>query len=57
MKLHDRGISSFFIKNTEVDNFKKYLATSFVKQLIVSLKEELTTDQQGQEKDKKEESA
>ncbi len=57
MKLHDRGISSFFIKNTEVDNFKKYLAISFVKQLIVSLKEELTADQQGQEKDKKEESA
>lgn len=56
-KLHNRGIKSFFIKNTEVENFKKYLATSFVKQLIVSLKEELTADEQGQEKNKEENSA
>ena len=56
-KLKNRGISSFFIKNTEIENFKQYLASSFVKQLIVSLKEELAVNEQGQEKKKEEESA
>ena len=44
-RLKDRGVSSFFIKNSEVTNFRKHLASTFVKKLIVSLKEELLAEE------------
>lgn len=44
-RLKKNGVSSFFIKNSEVDNFRKYLASTFVNNLITSLKEELNADE------------